>query len=93
MGIFSDRQRLSGLTLYHYTTCPFCLRVRVALWRLGVKVASRNILIDSRAERELVAGGGRRQVPCLRIEDKTGAVSWLYESGDIVAHLRAVAAT
>ena len=42
---------------------------------------------DPTAFRELLMGGGRATVPCLRIEDDAGAVRWLYESNDIVEYL------
>lgn len=35
----------------------------------------------------LVQGGGKGQVPCLRIEDESGSVSWMYESGDILRYI------
>lgn len=39
---------------------------------------------------ELMQGGGKTQVPCLRIE--TGAEDrWMYESDDIIAYLRTAA--
>ena len=36
---------------------------------------------------ELLAGGGALKVPCLKIEDATGNVSWMYESAKIVQYL------
>ena len=83
-------RRAESLTLYHRPTCPFCLRVFTAVARLDVPISRRNITTDSDARRELVAGGGRQQVPCLRIEESTGesaGTRWLYESGDIIAYL------
>lgn len=35
---------------------------------------------------ELIKQGGKRQVPCLRIEQGS-KVKWLYESADIVAYI------
>ena len=35
----------------------------------------------------LLSGGGKTQVPCLKIEDGAGKVRWMYESGDILAYL------
>ena len=35
-----------------------------------------------------MVGGGKRQVPCLRIEATPGEVQWLYESMDIIAYLQ-----
>jgi glutathione S-transferase len=41
-----------------------------------------------RNRKELLNGGGRKTVPCLRIEDSSGSVQWMYESGDIIAYLQ-----
>ncbi len=83
-----DADRLtSRLALYHFDSCPFCLRVRRELARLGVEVELRNIHRDRSRYDELVRGGGRQQVPCLRIENDDGTVEWLYESSDIMAWL------
>ena len=35
-----------------------------------------------------MVGGGKRRVPCLRIEATPGEVQWLYESMDIIAYLQ-----
>ena len=77
----------SRLALYHFGSCPFCLRVRRELARLGVEVELRNIHRDRSRYDELVRGGGRQQVPCLRTENDNGTVEWLYESSDIIAWL------
>jgi len=42
---------------------------------------------DEAAKEELVAGGGDLMVPCLRIGDSGGWVSWMYESKDIIGYL------
>lgn len=74
--------------LYFFTTCPFCVKVRFALWRLGLKLPTKNILTNTAYRDELVAGGGKKQVPCLRIEKQSGEVEWLYESDDIIRYLK-----
>jgi glutaredoxin 2 len=74
-------------TLYQYDSCPFCVRVRRVINELGIPVAIRDTLRDPQARRELIEGGGRSMVPCLRIE-RGGEVSWLYESLDIIDYLR-----
>ena len=85
-----DAERLtSRLALYHFDTCPFCLRVRRGLARMGVEVELRNIHRDRSRYDELVRGGGKQQVPCLRIEHEDGDAEWLYESSDIVVWLEA----
>jgi glutathione S-transferase len=76
-----------GLVLYHFTTCPYCVRVRRAVKRLGLDLPMKNIHADREAQQELVQGGGSQQVPCLRIESAQGSTQWLYESQDIVRYL------
>jgi len=39
------------------------------------------------AKGELLAGGGRLKVPCLRVVDTAGGESWMYESKDIIDYL------
>ena len=76
------------LTLYHYPSCPYCLVVRRALRRGALNVRSLNIHRDPEAAAELVAKGGRAQVPCLRIAPAEGGERWLYESADIIRYLQ-----
>ncbi len=73
--------------LYQYPSCPFCHRVRRFVQEQGIDLEMRDTLTDPEARRELVAGGGRGMVPCLRIE-RDGEVRWLYESLDIIDYLR-----
>lgn len=79
-------RRAQTLSLYHRPTCPFCMRVFIALARLDVPVTRRSIATDAAARHELVTGGGRQQVPCLRI-DEQAQTRWLYESADIIDYL------
>ena len=72
--------------LYQYRSCPFCARVRRYLNGRGIELPERDILQDPAAFRELLAGGGRSTVPCLRIESPTGT-RWMYESADIINYL------
>jgi|TARA_B110000977_G_C10895297_1_gene423051 glutathione S-transferase len=73
--------------LFKSDTCGFCHRVRSFLQQNNIEVPLRDINQDQQAFRELLAGGGRGMVPCLRIESVDGAVSWMYESMDIMAYL------
>ena len=73
--------------LYQYDGCPYCHRVRRFIAEHGIEVELRDTLYDPAARRELIEGGGRSTVPCLRIE-RDGAVTWLYESLDIIDYLR-----
>ncbi len=73
--------------LYQYDACPFCRRVRQFLDEAGIEIPLRDTLLDPAARRELIEGGGRATVPCLKIE-RDGQVRWLYESRDIIDYLR-----
>lgn len=78
-----------GLALYHFETCPFCQKVRRAMAELGVDLELRDTRQNPAFREEQVSGGGKGQVPCLRIE-KAGEVTWLYESDAIIDYLKAL---
>lgn len=48
----------------------------------------KNILSNVEFKTELISGGGKKQVPCLRIETENNEARWLYESADIIRYLR-----
>ncbi|MBY4675103.1 glutaredoxin family protein [Marinobacterium arenosum] len=79
-------QATANLALYQFEACPFCVKVRRAMKRHGLNIETRDAKKDARARDELMQGGGRVKVPCLRIEEE-GEVKWMYESGDIVRYL------
>jgi glutathione S-transferase len=56
--------------------------------QMGLKIELRNIMADSDRRLELIEKGGRRTVPCLRIEHDDSRVEWMYESYVIIAYLR-----
>ena len=60
------------------------MRVKSFLSTHGIEIPMRNTVMDISAYKELVTGGGRATVPCLRIERDDGQVEWLYESLDIM---------
>ncbi len=76
------------LALYHSEYCGYCHRVRAVIKDLGLDIELRDIDSDPANRRDLVAGGGRQMVPCLRIEHADGRVEWQYESRDIARRLR-----
>jgi glutathione S-transferase len=47
----------------------------------------KDILFHPDNNADLIAGGGKGQVPCLRIESENGNVKWMYESIDIIRYL------
>jgi glutaredoxin len=75
-----------SLSLYQFEGCPFCVKVRRQIKRLGLNIELRDAQNDPRWRQELIAGGGELQVPCLRIEE-AGNVRWMYESDEINAWL------
>ena len=75
-----------NLAVYQFLACPFCVKVRHAMRRLGLNIEIRDARRDPVHTAELRSEGGRYQVPCLRIENEDGT-TWLYESKDIIAWL------
>ena len=76
---------VAGLTLYQFHACPFCIKTRRSLRRLNLSPVLRDTKTEEHRQ-ALLAGGGKLQVPCLRIETADG-VHWLYESSAIIAYL------
>ena len=73
--------------LFQYESCPFCYRVRQFLQATGIDLELKDTLLDVDVRHELIEGGGKASVPCLRIERGT-QVRWLYESLDIIEYLK-----
>lgn len=80
-------ERISGLALYQFKACPFCVKVRRECKRLGINLPLQDAKRDLRVRNELLEQGGKIKVPCLRIE-QDNQVRWLYESSDIVSFLQ-----
>lgn len=76
-----------SLALYHFQSCPYCRKVRRDVHLLGLNLEMRDIKRDPARRDELVAGGGKKQVPCLRVTEADGNVRWIYESRDISRYL------
>jgi glutathione S-transferase len=74
------------LELYYSKYCFFCQKVLAFMRGKG-----RDIELKSTSDRvnatALMQGGGKTQVPCLRIEQADGSVKWMYESDDIIRYL------
>jgi glutaredoxin len=71
------------LTMYVKTSCPYCALVLGVVEKLGLDVEQKNIADDTVAS-ELIARGGKRQVPYL-IDTEKGVE--MYESSDIAEYL------
>jgi glutaredoxin len=79
--------RAADLALYHFPTCPFCLRTRREIHRLALPIELRDARNDPGHRAALIAGGGKAQVPCLLIGAGSDTKTWLYESAEINAYL------
>jgi glutaredoxin len=79
--------RTRKLALYHFPTCPFCLKTRRVMRRLSLNIELRDARSNETHRAALVAGGGKPQVPCLLITGDGGQQTWLYESDAINAWL------
>src|SRR5690606_20871604 len=79
-------QQAKGLALYQFKACPFCVKTRRAMHRLNVPVTLHDAKNDPQAREQLLAGGGKIKVPCLRIDEAAGT-RWMYESSEIIAYL------
>ncbi len=71
------------LSLYQLPACPFCVKVRRAIKRGGLNISLKNINKDQALRQELIEQGGKRTVPCLKIEESPEQITWLYESSEI----------
>ncbi|WP_432785711.1 hypothetical protein AAEX37_02501 [Oligella sp. MSHR50489EDL] len=80
--------RAAKMALYQFHGCPFCIKVRREMHKLNLPIQTRDVNKDPLAEQELINGGGKRTVPCLRIEHEDGTVQWMYESKDIIQYLQ-----
>ena len=58
-----------NLVLYEFQTCPFCIKVRQEMRRLALPIERRDAQHEGPNRNELIAGGGKAMVPCLRIAD------------------------
>ena len=75
---------MADLALFYRGTCPYCLKVKRFMDAAGIDVPIVDVTADPAAYPELIEKGGKRQVPCLRIDGE-----YLYESDDIIDWMRA----
>ncbi|PPA74449.1 glutaredoxin [Achromobacter spanius] len=85
-GQASVNAEAAALSLYQFKACPFCVKTRRAMHRLNVPVTLHDAKNDPQAREQLLAGGGKIKVPCLRIDEAAGT-RWMYESSEIIAYL------
>lgn len=71
------------LKLYTYANCPYCHRVREAFAEMGIEYEEMNAERGTPGSEELVALGGKQQVPFLVDGD-----THMYESMDIIEYVK-----
>lgn len=81
----ADRQA-GYLTLYDCPQVPFNNKIQRHIRQLNISITVKNLNRCHTFQKELLSGGGRAQVPCLRIDTPNGS-RWLYESDEIIEYL------
>ena len=72
------------LTLYYKPTCAYCQYIFGEIESLGIKMQLKDVSSEPLYAQELMALGGKKQVPYLVDSDRNVE---LYESHDIVEYL------
>jgi len=80
--------RTAKMALYQFHACPFCVKVRRVMKKHALNIELRDAKNDPVFKEELTSQGGKHKVPCLRIENALGEITWLYESKDIISYLQ-----
>ena len=80
---------VTGLSLYQFKACPFCVKVRRHMRRRSIKIDLKDAKTDLLIKEELIREGGKHKVPCLRIAEGNKEVQWLYSSDEICRFLDA----
>ena len=80
--------KTAKMSLYQFNACPFCVKVRRKLRKYSLNVELRDAKNNALFKDELIREGGKHKVPCLRIEDATLNVRWMYSSDDICSFLK-----
>ena len=77
----------ANMKIYHFKQCPFCVKTRRSIRRLGLNIETRDARNDPLWNSELINEGGKYQVPCLRLINDNGSTQWMYGSDDIIQYL------
>jgi glutaredoxin len=81
-------EQTKDLVMYQFLICPFCIKTRRAIKRLSLNIETRDALKHAPSRQQLLEGGGKIKVPCLRITEEDNSVEWLYESNEIIKYLK-----
>jgi glutaredoxin len=77
----------STMKMYQFKQCPFCVKTRRNIRRLGLNIELRDARNDPKWNSELINEGGKYQVPCLRLVNDDGSNEWMYGSEKIISYL------
>lgn len=77
----------ASMKLYQFKQCPYCVKTRRSIRRLGLNIETRGARNDPQWHSELINQGGKYQVPCLRLVKADGSQQWMYGSNDIIDYL------
>ena len=79
------QEKAKDMEIYEFKACPFCVRVRRFMKKNNISITIKDARRNKDFADELLNGGGKLQVPCLKIGgDK---IRWMYESKDIIIFL------
>lgn len=81
------QNKVKNMTIYEFRACPFCVRVRRFMKKNNIIINTKDARRSKVFAQELIDGGGKLQVPCLKIGDSNNS-EWLYESKDIILYLK-----
>jgi len=81
-------EQTKNMTLYQFKTCPFCIKVRREKKRLSLNIEIRDAQHNPEYREQLLEGGGKIKVPCLKTNDENGQTTWLYNSNNIIQVLQ-----
>lgn len=72
-----------NITLYYFPECPYCQKVLEYLSSIKKEIPMKDIKTNEHYQNELIAIGGKKQVPCLVIDGEA-----MYESDDIIKWMK-----
>lgn len=79
------QEKVKDMEIYEFRACPFCVRVRRFMKKNNISIKTKDARRNVDFAQELIKGGGKLQVPCLKIGGDE--IKWMYESKDIIIFL------
>ena len=79
------QEKVKDMEIYEFKACPFCVKVRRFMKKNNISIKTKDARRNQDFANELIKGGGKLQVPCLKIDGDE--IRWMYESKDIIIFL------